>query len=592
MNVDMKIARLRELMKRKNIDAYIVPSADPHMSEYVANHWKSREWISGFTGSAGTFVATMKESLLWTDGRYYIQAEEQLSGSEIKLCKMGAPGVPEYTQWLADNLENGETVGFSAKTISVSLFKEMEKKFSAKGIKINKNNDFIEELWTDRPQIPAAAVFEHDIKYAGLTVNEKLGMLRESMKKEHVDYYLVSSLDDIAWLFNIRGGDVEYIPVTIAYALISQTEAFLFINQDKVPESVSSMLKDNGVSILGYESVTEKLNSLAAGRSIAHDPDRTNCWLYDSIPEGCKKEEIDELITKLKAIKNSTEITNFEKCQISDGAAMVKFLIWLEKNVDSGKVTEITIADKLKEIRAQQPDNMGPSFNTIAAYKDHGAKMHYSATEDSKYTLENKGLMVLDSGGQYLSGTTDITRTIVFDETTEEEKFDFTMVLKAHISLASAKFLHGATGSNLDVLARKPLWEIGIDYKCGTGHGVGYCLSVHEGPQRFSPIPNKVKLEKDMVITIEPGIYKEGKYGIRIENMVLVVEDEKTEFGQFMRFEPMTLCPISLKGINPQMLTEQEKEWLNNYHKTVFEKLSPYLDDEEKEWLKENTREI
>ncbi len=592
MNVNMKIAKLRELMKRENIDAYIIPSSDPHMSEYVSDHWKSREWISGFNGSAGTFVATMNESLLWTDGRYYIQAEEQLMGSEIKLCKMGAQGVPTYTQWLADNLEKGNTVGFSAKTVSVSLFKEMEKKFSTKGIMINKNHDFIEKLWSDRPEIPTAKVFEHEIKYAGLSTKEKLDLLRQSMKKEQADYYLVSSLDDIAWLFNIRGGDVEYIPVTIAYALISQSDAFMFINPDKVPEAVSSMLKDNGVSILGYEMVTEKLGALEAGKIIAFDVERTNCWLYDSIPAECKKEEIDELITKLKAIKNSTEIKNFEKCQISDGTAMVKFLVWLERNIEGGKVTEITVAEKLKELRAQQSDNIGPSFNTIAAYKDHGAKMHYSATEDSKYTLENKGLMVLDSGGQYLCGTTDITRTVVFDHITEEEKFDFTMVLKSHISLASAKFLHGATGSNLDVLARKPLWEFGIDYKCGTGHGVGYCLSVHEGPQRFSPVPNNVKLEKDMVITIEPGIYKEGKYGIRIENMVLVVEDEKTEFGQFMRFEPMTLCPISLKGINPKMLTEQEKNWLNEYHKTVFEKLSPNLNNEEREWLRENTREI
>jgi len=592
MTVNMKISRLRELMKRENIDAYIVPSSDPHMSEYVPDHWKARQWISGFTGSAGTFVATMNESFLWTDGRYYIQAEKQLSGSEVKLCKMGAPGVPEYTQWLADNLESGSTVGFSAKTVSVTQFKEMEKKFSPKGIKIDKRHDFIEELWTDRPKVPDAKVFEHELKFAGLSAREKIGMVRESMKKEHSDYYLISSLDDIAWLFNIRGGDVEYIPVTIAYALISMDDACLFIDPVKVPEDVLSMLCGNGVTVLGYESVTERLKALEAGKSIAFDPDRTNCWLYDSIPSGCGKTETEEFVTKLKSVKNKTELENFERCQVSDGIAMVKFLMWLENNVQSGQVTEITVAEKLKELRAQQPDNIGPSFSTIAAYRDHGAMMHYSATEESKYTLENRGLMVLDSGGQYLSGTTDITRTIVFDDVTEEEKYDFTMVLKAHISLASAKFLHGATGSNLDVLARKPLWEIGIDYKCGTGHGVGYCLSVHEGPQRFSPVPNKVKLEKDMVITIEPGIYKEGKYGIRIENMVLVAEDEKTESGQFMRFEPMTLCPISLKGIKSEMLTQQEKDWLNNYHRLVREKLSPYLDEEEIKWLSENTREI
>jgi Xaa-Pro aminopeptidase len=346
------------------------------------------------------------------------------------------------------------------------------------------------------------------------------------------------------------------------------------------------------LKILDYAAVREKIEKLDNKQSIAFDIKRTNCWLYDAIPSGCTKVEVDEITAALKAIKNETEIENFKRCQISDGVAMVKFLLWLDKNIGKREISEITVSDKLKQLRFQQPDNIGPSFETIAGYKDHGAMMHYSATEDSKYMLEDKGMMVLDSGGQYLNGTTDITRTIVFNEISEEEKTDFTLVLKAHIALASAKFLYGATGSNLDVLARKPLWELGLDYKCGTGHGVGYCLSVHEGPQSFSPRPNKAKLEKGMIITIEPGIYREGKHGVRTENMVLVEEDEKTEFGQFMRFEPITLCPVSLKGINPDMLTGQEKEWLNTYHKKVFETLSLYLDAEEKAWLEENTRNI
>jgi Xaa-Pro aminopeptidase len=592
MNVNDKIQLLREHMKKNGLDAYIIPSSDPHLSEYVADHWKARAWISGFTGSAGTFVAAMDESGLWTDGRYFIQAEKQLAGSEIKLYKMGNHGVPSYTEWIAEKLKNGDCVGFNGRTVSVFDFREMERKLSAKGIRIDKSHDLVGSIWDNRPQIPSDMIFCHDIKYTGMSAKEKIEKVREEMKKVNAENYLVSSLDDIAWLFNIRGGDVPFICVAIAYALISMEEAYLFINPAKVADDVMKTLNDNNVEVLDYAAVREKIEKLDNKQSIAFDIKRTNCWLYDAIPSGCTKVEVDEITAALKAIKNETEIENFKRCQISDGVAMVKFLLWLDKNIGKREISEITVSDKLKQLRFQQPDNIGPSFETIAGYKDHGAMMHYSATEDSKYMLEDKGMMVLDSGGQYLNGTTDITRTIVFNEISEEEKTDFTLVLKAHIALASAKFLYGATGSNLDVLARKPLWELGLDYKCGTGHGVGYCLSVHEGPQSFSPRPNKAKLEKGMIITIEPGIYREGKHGVRTENMVLVEEDEKTEFGQFMRFEPITLCPVSLKGINPDMLTGQEKEWLNTYHKKVFETLSLYLDAEEKAWLEENTRNI
>jgi len=592
MKVNEKIQLLRERMEKYGLDAYIIPSSDPHLSEYVADHWKAREWISGFTGSAGTFVATKEESGLWTDGRYFIQAEKQLEGSEIKLFRMGNQGVPTYTEWISEKLKKGGTVGFDGKTVSIFNFREMENKFMPKGIKINKGHDLISEIWSDRPPIPAARVFIHDIKFTGLSAKDKIEKVRDEMKKLGAGNYLISSLDDIAWLFNIRGDDVSFISVTIAYALISMEKAYLFINLSKLPENVLTTLKENDVEVLDYSAVKEKVEALSSEESIAFDIKKTNCWLYDAIPSGCRKVEIDEITTALKAVKNQTEIENFNKCQINDGIAMVKFLMWLEKNVGKQEISEITVADKLKYFRAQQPDNIGLSFATIAAYKDHGAMMHYSATEESKYMIEDKGLMVLDSGGQYLSGTTDITRTIVFNEITEEERTDFTLVLKAHIALASAKFLYGATGSNLDILARKPLWEVGLDYKCGTGHGVGYCLSVHEGPHSISPVPNKTKLEKGMIVTIEPGIYREGKHGIRTENMVLVVEDEKTEYGQYLRFEPMTLCPISLKGINPDMLTENEKNWLNGYHRKVRETLSPYLDEEEKAWLEENTRSI
>lgn len=592
MNVVERITALRELMKKNNLDAYIISSPDPHMSEYVADHWKARSWISGFTGSAGTFAATKDESGLWTDGRYFIQAENQLEGSGVRLFKMGNPDVPTYTQWIADKLKEGGCLGFAGKTVSVSVFKELESKLATKGILINKNHDLIEEIWDDRPRVPAAPVFNHDIEFAGLTSAEKINKVRAEMKKIGAGYYLISSLDDIAWLFNIRGDDVPFISVTIAYALISMTEAFLFINQAKVPSEVREVLNANAITILDYDGVKAKLEGLERDRSIVFDPVKTNCWLADSIPEGCKKVEADEITTALKAVRNDVELEKHKQCQISDGAAMVRFLIWLEKNIGRQEITELTVDEKLMHFRLQQPDNIGPSFATIAGYRDHGAMMHYSASEESRYVLENRGLMVLDSGGQYLSGTTDITRTIVFENVSEEEKSDFTLVLKSHIALASARFLYGATGSNLDILARKPLWDVGLDYKCGTGHGVGYCLSVHEGPQRFSQVPNNVKLEKGMIVTIEPGIYREGEHGVRTENMVLVVEDEMNEYGQFMKFETITLCPISLRGIKTDILTGHERAWLNNYHQRVFETLSPKLDQEERDWLRENTHSI
>ncbi|NLM49760.1 MAG: aminopeptidase P family protein [Clostridiaceae bacterium] len=592
MKVNDKIAMLRELMKKHGIDAYIITDSDPHMSEYVSEHYKARTWISGFTGSAGTVVVTQNESALWTDGRYHIQAEKQLKGTEIKLFKQGNPGVPGVNNWIYDNLKEGQTAGFCAKTFPVLMAQDLERLLSKKNIKINKEHDFISEIWTEnRPPIPMDEIFIHDIKYSGKTAKEKIDEVRKQMEKEGADYYLLGSLDDIAWLFNFRGNDVPFVPVAASYALITKDEAFLFINGKKVPQKVREIFRENNVTVLEYDEVKNHLQNLKKG-TIAFDRRRINTYLYDAINKDVTKKEIAEITTKLKAVKNETELENFKTCQIRDGVAMVKFLKWVEENVEKEEITEVTVSEKLKELRLTQPDCLGPSFATIAGYKDHGAMMHYCADDESKYTLKNEGVMVVDSGGQYLCGTTDITRTVVFENITDEERFDYTMVLKAHIGLASAKFLEGTTGSNLDILARKPLWDIGLDYKCGTGHGVGYCLSVHEGPQGFSQYPSHVRLEKNMNVTIEPGIYKEGKHGIRIENMYNVVEDEKTEYGQFYRFEVMTLCPISLRGIDEKLLTDAEKKWLNDYHKKVYEELKDYLSEDERAWLKENTREI
>lgn len=592
MLVDEKLKLLREEMKNKGIDAYIIPSSDAHQSEYVAEHWKSRAWISGFTGSAGTVVVTMEESGLWTDGRYFIQAEKQLEDSEIKLFKMKQPNVPTYIEWLQSTLLEGACVGFHSKVFSWAQVKELEKSFEQKEIRINGEFDLIDAIWKERPEIPVSEVYIHDTKYAGKSIKEKLDLVRVEMKKKGAQCYLLSSLDDIAWLFNIRGNDVKNNPVVISYALVLGEKAVLFVDDRKITEEVREMLEGNGVEIRGYHEIEEVLKTLKKESAVFIDSNRVSYWLYKSIPHECKKIEDRDVTTTLKSIKNQVEIENLRNCQIKDGAAMVKFLHWLDKNVDKEDITEISASERLEAFRREQDKFIGTSFDTIAGYKDHAAMMHYSATEETKYTLKAEGMFLVDSGGQYLDGTTDITRTIILGPISEEEKHDFTLVLKGHIALSQIKFLYGATGSNLDIIARQPLWEEGIDYKCGTGHGVGFLLNVHEGPQRISQDYNDTKLEKGMIITNEPGIYKEGKHGIRTENVLLAVEDEETEFGQFMRFEVISYCPIDLDGIDVDMLNSKEKAWLNKYHKKVYNFLSAYLNEEEREWLKIKTREI
>lgn len=585
MKTDEKICELRKMMDRYGLDAYIVPSSDPHLSEYLPEDWKERAWISGFTGSAGTFAATKYHSGLWADGRYFIQAEKQLEGSQIKLFKIGNPGVPTCEQWLADSLKQGETVGFSGNLISVSAFKQMEKKFREKGILINSRHDLVAEIWRERPAPSSAGIFIHPLRFTGLAAREKIATVREEMKKAGVDQYLISSLDDIAWLFNIRGGDIPFVPVAAAYALVSMDEAILFIDPAKVDGDTAEFLRENGIELAEYHRVEGRLAALEDGQSVGFDPVRTSYRLYDAINPECGRKRLNEITAGLKAVKNERELENFKECQVNDGIAMVRFLMWLEKHLGEREISEYSAAEAVDRFRSLQENNIGPGFATIAGFKDHGAMMHYLPEKEGSYLLEGGGMLVLDSGGQYLNGTTDITRTIVINELSGEEMHDFTMALKSHIALATARFLYGATGSNLDILARKPLWDIGLDYKCGTGHGVGYCLSVHEGPQRFHQIVNNVRLEKGMILTIEPGIYREGKHGVRTENMYRVVEDERTEFGQFMRFETMTYCPIDKRGIDNGLLSRDEKYWLNDYHSLVYRELSPHLQEEERQWL-------
>src|SRR5699024_2338604 len=492
MKVNDKLASLRKLMAEKGIDAYIIPSSDPHLSEYLSDYWKTRMWISGFTGSAGTVVVTMEGAGLWTDGRYFIQAENELKGSEIKLFKMRMPKVPTVIEWLRDNLDEDSTVGFDGKVVSQSLIEKMEKKFSTKNIKLEENYDCIGEIWTDRPKESKDKIFIHDVKYAGKAPKEKLEDVRKEMKESKVDYFLLGSLDDIAWLYNIRGRDVENNPVVTSYALVSMDKSWLFVDKSKVDKEVEEYLNENGIEVKEYGEVRNNIENINQDSKIFIDPDKTNRWIYNGIPKECEIVEGMNFTTKLKARKNNVEIENLKKCYIKDGVALVKFLYWLDKNVGHKEITEISADEKLESFRREQDLFVEPSFGTIAAYREHAPMMHYSATDETDYSLKPEGMFLVDSGGQYYDGTTDTTRTIILGPITDEEKRDFTLTLKGLINLSKARFLHGATGANLDVLARLPLWEVGIDYKCGTGHGIGFFLNVHEGPNNFSQSPTKV----------------------------------------------------------------------------------------------------
>ncbi|NFG27102.1 aminopeptidase P family protein [Clostridium botulinum] len=586
-----KIEKLREIMKKENIDYYVVPSGDFHQSEYVAEHFKSRAYITGFTGSAGTALIGIEKGILWTDGRYFIQAEQQLKDSGIELYKMRIPGWPTLHEWLMENMKSGETVSFDGRLFSANEYKEFKKIKDKKDINIVMNKDLIEEIWNDKPELPKEKAFLHDIKYCGKSAKEKIEEVRVEMKKMGAQSYIISSLDDIAWLYNIRGNDVKDTPVVLAYAIVNEEKATLYIDKNKLSNEDQIKLNNEGIKIDEYSNIFEDVKDIK--NSVILDPNKVSGYIYTLINENVEVIEELNITTKLKAIKNSIEIENLKRCQIKDGVAMVRFLKWLKENVGKENITEVTVADKLLEFRSKGDLFVEESFGTIAGYKDHAAMMHYSATDESAYELKQEGILLVDSGGQYLDGTTDITRSFILGKLTDEEKKDFTLVLKSHINLMKAKFLKGTTGSNLDVLARTILWDEGMDYKCGTGHGVGFFLSVHEGPQSIRPVPNTVVLEPGMILTNEPGVYKEGKHGIRTENVMLVTNDiETVEGGEFYKFEVMSYCPMDIEGIDESLLTESERKWLNTYHAETYAKLSPYLNDEEKKFLKNATREI
>ena len=593
ISVNEKIAALRRQMKQNGVQACIVPSSDPHMSEYLPAHWEARSYFSGFNGSAGTLVVTERESGLWTDGRYFIQAAHQLEGSEIVLYRMAVRGVPTYIEFLDDKLKDGETVGFDGKMLSASSVAEMRAKFADKKLNI-KAVDLIEGIWPERPEIPSTKVFVHDVKYAGYTCHEKLGQVREELKRQHADGEVFTKLDCVAWLMNIRADDIAYNPLAVSYAIVYSDSAFLFINTKRVLPEALSYLKENGVTVREYEEIDAALEGIDAAMTILVDPSSINYDLYTLLKNNSHVtvKEGNDTVVGLKGVKNETEIKNIIEAHIKDGRALVEFRVKFEEMMRNGEtVTECTVCDMLREYRAKQPNNMGESFGTIAAYNANAAMMHYSPKPDTCSTLKNQGFLLIDSGGQYLEGTTDITRTFVLGPLSREEKEHYTYVLKAHIALASAVFLEGCTGGNIDILSREQVWKHGIDYRCGTGHGVGMFSGVHEGPQNLR-INNNVVFKKGMTITNEPGIYEEGKHGIRTENIMLVTDYINNEYGQFYRFEPITYFPIDTAGILTELMTDDELEWLNSYHRMVYEKLSPGLSGKELAWLKEHTEPV
>lgn len=592
-NIPERIAALREVMKEKKIDAYIIPSSDPHLSEYPAERWKSRGWISGFDGSAGTVVVTATKAGLWTDSRYFLQAGIQLEGSGIELYKMALPETPSIPDFLLHELQSGQTVGADGLTYSVAEAEKLEKTLRRKDIKLETSDDLIDLIWKDRPAVPANPLFEMPVELSGKSVREKLDEINNQLHKEGADCCILAALDEVAWTFNIRGTDVTYNPVVISYAFVSEDESVLFIDPKKVTAEAAENLKKEGVVLADYTLIQKYLSRLPENSSVFIDPAKTNISLYNALPKGCTIIEGITPANHLKSIKNETEIKGFRNAVVKDGIALTRFYIWLEKQLAAGqKVTELSASAKLTALRAEQPQYIMDSFESITGYAGHGAIVHYAPTPETDVELKPESLLLMDSGAQYLDGTTDITRTVALGEPTEQMKKDFTRTLKGMIGIAKCKFPAGIRGCLIDVFARKALWDAGINYLHGTCHGIGHCLNVHEGPQSIRMEENPVPLKPGMVMSDEPAMYRTGEYGIRTENMILIREDSETEYGKFLGFDTLTLCYIDTKLIVVPMLSAREHTWINKYHQMVYDLLSPHLNEEEKAWLKEKTAEI
>jgi len=590
-----KLDKLRSLMAQSDFDVYIIPGTDPHMGEYMPDYWQIRSWFSGFTGSAGTIVVTNTFAGLWTDSRYFLQAETELQGSGIELVKLVIPHTPEHIDWIVKNLPVGSRVGVDGKMISVDSVKNIRNAFTKKQMELVTNEDLISPIWTDRPAIPLSPIFNHDTEYSGISRVEKIEKVRADLLSSKVTHHLITSLDDIAWLLNLRGTDIKYNPLFVSYLLMDAETTNLYTNEAKISDELLEELRNDGITIYGYDDIEPDLKKLVKGNRLLIAPGKVNQALIDAIPTAVTIVEGMNPTTLMKAIKNETELGHLYQTMVYDGIALVKFFYWLEKNIGKQKITEISAAEILLELRKKQPTFQGLSFETIAGYGPHGAIVHYDPTPETDVELKPEGLFLLDSGGQYLTGTTDVTRTVALGTPTEEEKRDFTLALKGTISLSDAIFPVGTKGYQLDALARIALWKSGINYGHGTGHGVGFFLNVHEGPQSISPNaagPASTVLEKGMVTSVEPAMYREGKHGIRTENLVVCIPHTTNEFGSFLKFDTLTLCPIDHNLIEVSLLEKQELDWLNNYHANVFARLSPFLTEIECSWLKEKTAKI
>ncbi len=593
--IPQRLKKLRDLMAKRGMDAYVIPTSDFHESEYVGDYFKARKYMSGFTGSAGTLVVTAKEACLWTDGRYFIQAANQLKDTTVTLMKIGEEGTPLIEDYLYKAIPAKGKLGFDGRVVTASEGRSFMERLADKQVSLATSEDLVDLIWEDRPAMSTEPAFLLDEKYAGKSAVQKLDELRKAMKENGCTVHVITTLDDIAWLFNIRGNDVECNPVVLSYAVITMEKAHFFVNPACLNEEIREKLSADGVEIHPYGEIISFVKSLSADETVLLDPQKVN-YEIDSSIQGKKVEKANP--TQLaKAIKNPVELKNIRNAHIKDGVAFTKFMYWLKTNVGKIPMTEMSAAEYLLARRAEQDGFIEPSFETISAYKANAAMMHYSATEESNAELKPEGMLLVDSGGQYYEGTTDITRTMVLGPITKEQKLHFTTVLRSNLRLANARFLHGCIGMNLDILARGPIWDLNLDYKCGTGHGIGYLLNVHEAPNGFrwkivAERRDSAVLEEGMVTTDEPGIYIEGSHGIRTENELICRKGVKNGDGQFMYFEPVTYAPIDLDGVDPQYMTEKERRTLNDYHAMVYGLLFNYLTEEERDWLKEYTRSI
>ncbi len=595
--IQERLEALRRQMQKRKIDIYVVPTADFHESEYVGEHFKARRFITGFTGSAGTAVITLTEAGLWTDGRYFVQAEKQLAGSTVTLYRMGEEGVPKVDEFIAEKLPEGGCLGFDGRVVNGAWGGRLNRIASEKHATLHVDEDLIDLIWEGRPALSKEPLFLLEEIYSGKSTADKIADVRKAMKKEGANVHILTSLYDIAWLLNIRGGDIDYVPVVLSYLVLTERECVWFLQEEVVDGKIRAYLDENDITTKPYQGIYEYVSGLPADAAVLLDKNTVNYRIVSSLKPETKIIDRPNPTERMKAVKNKTEVDNTRKAHVKDGVAFTKFMYWLKTNIGKIPMTEISASDYLEEKRREQEHFIELSFDTICAYGPNAAMMHYAATPETDTELKPEGFLLVDSGGHYLEGTTDITRTMALGPVTDEMKLHFTTVCRSNLNLAHAKFLYGCTGLNLDILARGPLWEMGLDYKCGTGHGVGYVLNVHEGPNgfRWRVVPERNDngvLEEGMITTDEPGVYLEGKYGIRTENELVCRKAEKNEYGQFMEFENITYAPIDLDAIEPALMSGREKKMLNDYHKMVYETLSPYMTAEENEWLKVYTREI